>query len=159
MLHVLAGILTPDSGIVARMGSLVLVKQDMATDGNRTVGDLIAEATAPSRSALEALDVASAALSASDDAADDYSAALEAATLLDAWDAERGVDIALAGLNACSDRARILSTLSVGQRYRARLAVALGSTPDLLLLDELTNHANPSAATNTTTPARCCMSM
>ena len=140
LLHVLAGILTPDSGVVARMGSLVLVKQDMAVEGNRTVGDLIAEATAPSRSALEALDVASTALAVSDDAADDYSAALEAATLLDAWDAERRVDIALAGLNACSDRARILSTLSVGQRYRVRLAVALGSTPDLLLLDEPTNH-------------------
>lgn len=140
LLHVLAGVLKPDSGVVTRMGSLVLVKQDMATEGDRTVGALIAEATAPSRSALEALDVASAALAAGDEAADAYSAALEAATLLDAWDAERRVDIALAGLNACSDRARILSTLSVGQRYRVRLAVALGSTPDLLLLDEPTNH-------------------
>ena len=28
--------------------------------------------------------------------------------------------------------------MSVGQRYRVRLAVALGSTPDLLLLDEVT---------------------
>lgn len=140
LLHVLAGILTPDSGVVTRMGSLVLVKQDMSTEGNRTVGDLIAEATAPSRSALEALDVASAALAAGDDAADTYSVALETATLLDAWDAERRVDIALAGLNACSDRGRILSSLSVGQRYRVRLAIALGSTPDLLLLDEPTNH-------------------
>ena len=140
LLHILAGLLTPDSGVVTQMGSRVLVKQDMSAEGNRTVGDLIAEATAPSRSALEALDVASAALAAGDDAADAYSAALETATLLDAWDAERRVDIALAGLDACSDRARILSTLSVGQRYRVRLAVALGSTPDLLLLDEPTNH-------------------
>lgn len=140
LLHVLAGVLKPDSGVVTRVGSLVLVKQDMATEDDRTVGDLIAEATAPSRSALEAMDVASAALAAGEDAADAYSAALEAATLLDAWDAERRVDIALAGLNACSDRDRVLSTLSVGQRYRVRLAVALGSTPDLLLLDEPTNH-------------------
>ena len=49
LLHVLAGILTPDSGAVTRVGSLILVKQDMATEGNRTVGDLIAEATARSR--------------------------------------------------------------------------------------------------------------
>ena len=140
LLHVLAGILKPDSGVVTQVGSLVLVKQDMATEDDRTVGDLIAEATAPSRAALQALDVASAALATGEDAADAYSAALEAARLLDAWDAERRVDIALAGLNACSDRARVLSTLSVGQRYRVRLAVALWSTPDLLLLDEPTNH-------------------
>ena len=78
MLHILAGILKPDSGVVTRVGSLVLVKQDMATEGDRTVGDLIAEATAPSRAALQALDVATAALAAGDDAADAYSAALEA---------------------------------------------------------------------------------
>lgn len=142
LLHLLAGILTPDSGVVTRMGSLVLVKQDMATEDNRTVGDLVAEAIAPSRAALEALDVASAALAAGDDAAEAYSAALETATLLDAWDAERRVDIALAGLSACRDRARILSTLSVGQRYRVRLACVLGSSPDLLLLDEPTNHVD-----------------
>ncbi|MGK4219232.1 ABC-F family ATP-binding cassette domain-containing protein [Kocuria marina] len=140
LLHVLAGILTPDSGAVTRVGSLILVEQDMATEGNRTVGDLIAEATARSRSALQELDGTSAALAAGYDAADAYSAALETATLLDAWDAERRVDIALAGLDACSDRDRILSTLSVGQRYRVRLAVALGSAPELLLLDEPTNH-------------------
>ena len=140
LLHLLAGILQPDSGVVTQAGSLVLVKQDMATEGDCTVGDLIAEATGPSRSALEALDATSAALAEGDDAADAYSAALERATLLDAWDAERRVDIALEGLNACSDRDRVLSTLSVGQRYRVRLAVALGSTPDLLLLDEPTNH-------------------
>ena len=30
LLHILAGILKPDSGVVTRVGSLVLVKQDMA---------------------------------------------------------------------------------------------------------------------------------
>ncbi|WP_116114026.1 ABC-F family ATP-binding cassette domain-containing protein [Austwickia chelonae] len=140
LLHVLAGTLKPDSGVVRRLGSLALVKQGMAAEGGRTVGDLVAEATAPARAALSALDSASRALAAGQDAADAYSDALEAATALDAWDAERRVDIALAGLNACGDRDRVLSTLSVGQRYRVRLAVALGSHPDLLLLDEPTNH-------------------
>lgn len=66
-----------------------------------------------------------------------YAAALEAATRLDAWDASH---VALAALDACTDRNRPLSTLSVGQRYRVRLACLLGARPDLLMLDEPTNH-------------------
>ena len=147
LLHVLAGVLKPDLGVVSRLGSLALVKQEMAIEGARRVGDLIAEATAPARQALSALDSATVALANGHDASDAYSDALEAATALDAWDAERRVDIALAGLNACADRNRVLSTLSVGQRYRVRLAVALGSTPDLLLLDEPTNHLDAAGLT------------
>ncbi|MFF5082590.1 ATP-binding cassette domain-containing protein [Actinoplanes sp. NPDC000266] len=71
---------------------------------------------------------------------DRYAAALELATRLDAWDAERRVDIALEALGACADRERELRTLSVGQRYRVRLACLLGARYDLLLLDEPTNH-------------------
>lgn len=140
LLHILAGVREPDSGDVKRLGSLALVKQDMATNDDRTVGDLIAEATAPATAALSALDTAAEAMTRGEDVSDVYARALERATALDAWDAERRVDIALAGLDACSDRGRPLSTLSVGQRYRVRLAVALGSAPDMLLLDEPTNH-------------------
>ena len=140
LLHILAGVRAPESGDVTRVGSLALVKQDMATNEDRTVGDLIAEATAPAAAALSALDAAARAMTEGVDASDAYTHALESATALDAWDAERRVDIALAGLDACSDRGRPLATLSVGQRYRARLAVALGSAPDMLLLDEPTNH-------------------
>ncbi|MFC3743078.1 ATP-binding cassette domain-containing protein [Paractinoplanes deccanensis] len=73
-------------------------------------------------------------------AEDDYAAALELATRLDAWDADRRVDLALEALGACTDRTRELRTLSVGQRYRVRLACLLGARQDLLLLDEPTNH-------------------
>ncbi|MGW6294015.1 ATP-binding cassette domain-containing protein, partial [Streptomyces sp. NPDC055058] len=88
-----------------------------------------------------ALDAATAALADGDPAAGDrYATALEAATRLDAWDAERRVDVALEALGACTDRARPLSTLSVGQRCRVRLACLLGAHHDILLLDEPTNH-------------------
>ncbi|XVV14447.1 ATP-binding cassette domain-containing protein [Actinoplanes sp. CA-131856] len=87
-----------------------------------------------------ALDQPSIDLAGGRSAEDRYAAALELATRLDAWDAERRVDIALEALGACSDRERELHTLSVGQRYRVRLACLLGARYDLLLLDEPTNH-------------------
>ena len=145
LLHVLAGTLQPDAGTVHRTGTIALVEQAMVADGGRTVGDLVAEAIAPALSALSDLDAAAQALADGRDAANDYAAALEAATALDAWDAERRVDTALSGLDACTDRSRRLLSLSVGQRYRVRLAMALGAAPELLLLDEPTNHLDAAA--------------
>lgn len=140
LLHVLAGLLTPDEGTVHRTGSIGLARQELAVPAGATVATLTAEALAASRAALDALDAAAHALAAGEAAADRYAAALEAATRLDAWDAERRVDLALAALGACRDRDRPLSTLSVGQRYRVRLACLLGAHHDVLLLDEPTNH-------------------
>ncbi|GAA2769788.1 ABC-F family ATP-binding cassette domain-containing protein [Nonomuraea dietziae] len=69
-----------------------------------------------------------------------YADALAAAESISAWDADRRVDISLAALGAVDDRTRPLAELSVGQRYRIRLACLLGAGHDLLLLDEPTNH-------------------
>src|SRR5690606_9205386 len=55
------------------------------------------------------------------------------------------VDVVLEGLGACTDRSRELATLSVGQRYRVRLACVLGAKYDILLLDEPTNHLDADA--------------
>ncbi|MFC0531948.1 ABC-F family ATP-binding cassette domain-containing protein [Phytohabitans kaempferiae] len=141
LLHLLAGRLAPDEGSVSRIGTLGLAEQEMSTADERTVGEAVADAVADSLAALSALDAASIALADGDETADErYAAALERAEILDAWDAERRVRVALDALEAESDWSRRLSELSVGQRYRVRLACLLGGDADFLLLDEPTNH-------------------
>ncbi|MDO5617295.1 ABC-F family ATP-binding cassette domain-containing protein [Kocuria sp.] len=141
LLHVLASLREPDSGTVSRVGTFALVEQALDVLADETVGQLIDTAISDSILALERLDSATAALAEGRAGAEEaYTESLELATTLDAWDAQRRVDVALAGLDACTDRGRRLSTLSVGQRYRVRLACVLGSSTDLLLLDEPTNH-------------------
>ncbi|RLK25671.1 macrolide transport system ATP-binding/permease protein [Micromonospora sp. M71_S20] len=141
LLHVLAGLISPDEGTVHRAGTIGLARQELSARDGETVGTLTSAALAASLAALAALDEASLAVAAGDPGADDrYAAALEAATGLDAWDAERRLDVALEALGACTDRDCALSQLSVGQRYRVRLACLLGARHDVLLLDEPTNH-------------------
>ncbi|SHN48073.1 ABC-F family ATP-binding cassette domain-containing protein [Cryptosporangium aurantiacum] len=141
LLHVLAGLVAADAGSVHRVGTVGLAEQALPAGAGLTVGTLTDQALLSVRAALDAFDRATAGLAEGADGADErYAAALEAATRLDAWDADRRVDVALEALNACTDRSRELSTLSVGQRYRVRLACLLGAPHDVLLLDEPTNH-------------------
>lgn len=148
LLHVLAGLVPPTTGTVKLVGNLGLSRQEMPAESGETVGSLIAEVLAAPLEALAELDEATTALAAStsntnelsETEADAYAAALDRATQLDAWDAQRRIDEALAALHACTDRSRELNSLSVGQRYRVRLACLLGTPHDFLLLDEPTNH-------------------
>ncbi|GAB7043765.1 MULTISPECIES: ABC-F family ATP-binding cassette domain-containing protein [Catenuloplanes] len=141
LLAVLAGTLEPDSGTVRRAGTIGLAEQELHAAGDATVGDVIDAALHDARAALRALDAAAAALAREErGAADGYADALHAAEALEAWDADHRVDAALAALGAERDRARPLAELSVGGRYRVRLACLLGAEHDFLLLDEPTNH-------------------
>ncbi len=145
LLHVLAGSLAPDAGTVQRTGTLGLAEQEMSADDDRTVGQAVADAIAYSLDALAALDRAARALAVgTEDAAARYATALEHAEALDAWHAERRVQMALEALDAETDLTRLLRDLSVGQRYRVRLACLLGADDDFLLLDEPTNHLDRS---------------
>ncbi|HEX2312419.1 MAG TPA: ATP-binding cassette domain-containing protein, partial [Thermomonospora sp.] len=113
----------------------------LGRDGDLLVGDLIDVELAHVRAALQAFESATRALAEERPGAEDaYADALAAAEALGAWDADRRVDISLAALGAVTDRSRPLAGLSVGQRYRIRLACLLGAGHDLLLLDEPTNH-------------------
>ncbi|WP_431873064.1 ATP-binding cassette domain-containing protein [Nocardiopsis eucommiae] len=141
LLHVLTGALEVDSGLVRRLGTFGVAEQEMTVTDGRTVGDLVDVELADARAALAALDASATGLTSGDHrAAERYTQALEAAEVLDAWDADRRVDLALEHLGAVTDRSRPLAALSVGQRYRVRLACLLGAARDFLLLDEPTNH-------------------
>lgn len=141
LLHVLAGKLTPDFGTVTRVGSLGVAEQELSVAHGRTVSELIDIELADVRRALLELDEATDAIaSGGEGSAELYGRALDVATALDAWDADRRVDLALNALGAVTNRAKLLSELSVGERYRVRLACLLGAKHDFLLLDEPTNH-------------------
>jgi macrolide transport system ATP-binding/permease protein len=141
LLRVLACDLPADRGEVHRAGSVGVADQQLPLGGTDTVGDLIDLELATVRGALARLDAATAGLTVGRPGADDaYAAALAEAEALDAWDADRCVEVSLAALNAVDDHARPLGTLSVGQRPRVRLACLLGAGHSVLLLDEPANH-------------------
>ncbi|GLZ33908.1 ABC transporter ATPase [Lentzea sp. NBRC 105346] len=140
LLRLLAGDLPPDHGTVTRHGSVCLVTQEMAATG--TVGDLLDEALKPAREALSELDEAATTITEDEQR---FTEALAHAEAIEAWDAERRADMALKSLDAQHDRARRLDELSVGQRYRVRLACLLAERADVLLLDEPTNHLDENA--------------
>ncbi len=141
LLRVLAGDLPVDRGEVRHAGSVGVADQQIPLGSTDTVGNLVELELAAVRSALTRLERAGDALTAGRPGADDdFAAALAEAEALDAWDADRRVEISLAALNAVDDRTRPLGTLSVGQRHRVRLACLLGAGHSVLLLDEPTNH-------------------
>ncbi|MFB6398232.1 ABC-F family ATP-binding cassette domain-containing protein [Polymorphospora lycopeni] len=141
LLHILDGTLVPDAGTVHRVGTLGTAAQEMPVADGATVGRAVDTELAQVRAALATFETTSRWLAEGrPGAADAYAAALEATDVLDAWDADRRVDLALAALGAVTDRNRRLDELSVGQRYRVRLACLLGARHDFLLLDEPTNH-------------------
>ncbi|XVQ16138.1 ABC-F family ATP-binding cassette domain-containing protein [Spirillospora sp. CA-255316] len=141
LLQVLAGTLAPDSGTVHRAGTLGVADQELPVDDDRTVGDLIDVELAQARAVLQRFESATLALAEERPGAEQaYADALAAAESIDAWEADHRVDVSLAALGAVSDRTAPLSGLSVGQRYRIRLACLLGAGHDMLLLDEPTNH-------------------
>lgn len=155
LLHTLAGRLSPSAGEVTRHGTQAIAEQEMAAPSHHTVGDAVAATIKPAVQALAGLDAAATALAAGEKAAGEaFATALDLAERHGAWDAERRVTVALAALGAEQDFSAPLARLSVGQRYRVRLACLLGASDDILLLDEPTNHLDRSSLDFLTTAIR-----
>ncbi len=154
LLRVLAGELVPQLGEVRRQGTLAVVEQEMAAPDGATVGDVLARSLAAARAASDEL---AAAIAAFDHDAGDtgwLSAAVARYEHLAAWDADRRADEALTRFGAPRDPARLLATLSVGERYRVRLAARISERADLLLLDEPTNHLDDAGVAYLTAQLR-----
>ena len=140
LLRLLSGELTPSGGEVRHQGTLAVVPQELVVTPGETVGDLVDDALATVRATAAELDRASAEFDHEKSSLHELAQIIARVEHLAAWDAERRVDVALTRLGACRDTARTLETLSVGERFRVRLACKLASRADLLLLDEPTNH-------------------
>jgi macrolide transport system ATP-binding/permease protein len=153
LLHVLGGSLVPSTGTVRRVGTLALVEQELRTAPGTTVGDLVRGTLAEVRKVGAELDAAARGFDHDASGAGPSAAPglaeladlLARAEHLQAWDADRRVDEALTRLGATRDPDRRLDELSVGERYRVRLACRLAERTDLLLLDEPTNHLDDAA--------------
>ena len=140
LLRVLAGELAPQSGTVRRAGTLASVEQELDAPGGATIGTFVEEALGGVRAAAAELEAAIAGFDHESGDLARLTAAVARYEHLAAWDADRRVDEALTRFGAPRDPDRRLDELSVGERYRVRLACRIGERADLLLLDEPTNH-------------------
>lgn len=155
LLRIIAGLERADAGearailpggVAPRIGML---HQEPPFALDATVHAAIESAIDPVRQALTELDRSALALGDSpnpEQAAQAYARALDEAERLGAWEIDSRIDIVLAGIGLAGvDRSRVTGTLSGGQRARLSIAWLLLNAPDVLLLDEPSNHLDDDA--------------
>ena len=146
LLATITGDLAPSAGTVDVHGHLAIAHQHLPAEPGMTIGDLTKDAIGPSLTALSTLEQATMALADGAPGAESaFADALGVAESLDAWSAKRRIGIALQALSALTEPGHLLEEMSVGQRYRVRLACILGGDYDVVLLDEPTNHLDHEA--------------
>ncbi len=133
-LKVISGILSPDSGEVAKKKNLItgMLSQEFTLDETKNVHENILDGAIKIVALLKEYE------ELSHDSTKRH--LLEEKILqIDGWNLERKIDLLIKSLSAPAAEREIV-TLSGGEKRRVALCRALISQPDLLILDEPTNH-------------------
>jgi ATP-binding cassette subfamily F protein uup len=154
LMKILAGLDTPDSGLVTRSQGLKvsMLAQECDLDRKRTVQETLNAACAHRRTLLDEYHVAMEALAHSLGGTSEHDSLQEQCTALhheldvhDAWDLPQEIKRISVALSLV-DPERGLDSLSGGELRRVDLAVKLIQRPQVLLLDEPTNHIDTRSA-------------
>lgn len=155
LLHVIAELLPATSGsvIVNSFGgaraSIGLLHQEPPFATNDSIAEALESAVSAARAAAIAVEVLGSALAENPDDPElsaQFAQALEDTERYNSWDTDARIAAMLSGLGLMSiELSRSTGSLSGGQRARLALAWLLLSAPDILLLDEPSNHLDDAA--------------
>ncbi|ETX03854.1 MAG: hypothetical protein ETSY2_32160, partial [Candidatus Entotheonella gemina] len=151
LLHILSGDLPPDSGTVERTRRLEIgyLTQEMTLEGERTLYEEVREAFRPlldMQAEMAELETRLGQPESSNSDLQRYGALLETFQAREGYAIQSQVEATLFGLGFSPEELqKPAAQLSGGQKNMAALARVLLEAPDLLLLDEPSNHLDITA--------------